>query len=165
MWVEKFWLWIDRWCANVILLVRMWVEKYVEVQPYKIDKVILLVRMWVEKQGITSPYKPRDVILLVRMWVEKLTGGIIWATSYRHPPCEDVSWKIHESIRCRGYVVILLVRMWVEKYTWYCIIHHLLVILLVRMWVEKVCKWTIQGLLTSSSLWGCELKSSSATHI
>ena len=55
----------------------------------------------------------------------------------RHPPCEDVSWKIP------GIQQVLID----------------LVILLVRMWVEKLDLEAKEGGDRSSSMWGCELKS------
>ena len=54
----------------------------------------------------------------------------------RHPPCEDVSWKIP------GIQQVLID----------------LVILLVRMWVEKLDLEAKEGGDRSSSMWGCELK-------
>ena len=98
----------------------------------------------------------------------------------RHPPCEDVSWKIIPISFLTLLTVILLVRMWVEngKYTGHGSKYS--VILLVRMWVEKIPATKLFGtgkviLLVrmwvensnlcfsrnskmSSSMWGCELK-------
>ena len=121
-------------------------------------QVILLVRMWVEKPDEKTNTKARWVILLVRMWVEKaivsLLGGdgkssSLWGCELKnririrtqrlncHPPCEDVSWKIHKNIIRKKWGVILLVRMWVEKTPSSTDNAQRVVILLVRMWVEK----------------------------
>ena len=79
------------------------------------------------------------VILLVRMWVEKVCYRKALPFLHRHPPCEDVSWKIH-SIHFSFVVntVILLVRMWVENLILSISSFGCNVILLVRMWVEKL---------------------------
>ena len=98
----------------------------------------------------------------------------------RHPPCEDVSWKIIpisfltlltvillvrmwvENGKYTGhgskYSVILLVRMWVEKIPATKLFGTGKVILLVRMWVEKSHAWSWRKQTKSSSMWGCELK-------
>ena len=143
-------------------------------------QVILLVRMWVEKNPAELDYQDWVVILLVRMWVEKSLQSLggkhpmsssLWgcelkicpfaefSKSLGHPPCEDVSWKAYILYQAFHKHVILLVRMWVEKSlsiweTIYRIRHppcedvswktliwlsrsERKVILLVRMWVEK----------------------------
>ena len=99
-----------------------------------------------------------DVILLVRMWVEKLYcrsngynkgSSSLWGCELktacssrqwiplRHPPCEDVSWKIAGELSDSLGKVILLVRMWVEKTKNIRQQYIAIVILLVRMWVEN----------------------------
>ena len=80
----------------------------------------------------------------------------------RHPPCEDVSWKIPGIQQVLIDLVILLVRMWVEKLDleakeggdrsssmWGCELKS--------KWFRtfKVCRWL-------SSMWGCELKKRSS---
>ena len=55
----------------------------------------------------------------------------------RHPPCEDVSWKVKDHASEITETVILLVRMWVEKLYGVARHYRTTVILLVRMWVEK----------------------------
>ena len=54
-----------------------------------------------------------------------------------HPPCEDVSWKTRYRLSANWRQVILLV----------------------RMWVEKAISQEVAQITSSSSLWGCELKS------
>ena len=76
----------------------------------------------------------------------------------RHPPCEDVSWKVKDHASEITETVILLVRMWVEKLYGVARHYRTTVILLVRMWVEKHPEWTGGTSWSSSSLWGCELK-------
>ena len=55
----------------------------------------------------------------------------------RHPPCEDVSWKVKDHASEITETVILLVRMWVEKLYGVARHYRTTVILLVRMWVEN----------------------------
>ena len=80
-----------------------------------VRQVILLVRMWVEKVMVA--------VQVGMWWSSSLWGcelKKLWWTRTKtgkcHPPCEDVSWKI--LCHCGFYKlrVILLVRMWVEKY-------------------------------------------------
>ena len=99
--------------------------------------VILLVRMWVEKSRIWLMNITVVVILLVRMWVEKICAIAFGIIPQSHPPCEDVSWKVHLQHTSKTTTVILLVRMWVEN---------------------KISGYLIDP-TGSSSLWGCELKS------
>ena len=103
---------------------------------YFVCPVILLVRMWVENFWAVSFSPPTPVILLVRMWVEKQSGhlealhsrhppceDVSWKVVlvylcyaiFSHPPCEDVSWKIRSIKYWQRCSVILHVRMWVEK--------------------------------------------------
>ena len=101
--------------------------------------VILLVRMWVEMLQSLQWRQWTTVILLVRMWVEILFLLLISFRLRCHPPCEDVSWNI----------------------TWFSLFWDNPVILLVRMWVEIYIRRNVPHKEMSSSLWGCELKSSS----
>ena len=71
------------------------------------------------------------------MWVENTTLDIYLFLLNCHPPCEDVSWKVHLQPTSKTTTVILLVRMWVEN---------------------KISGYLIDP-TGSSSLWGCELKS------
>ena len=160
-------------------------KRRIEARSTRTHDVILLVRMWVEKTPSSTDNAQRVVILLVRMWVEKHTLFRLSPLSRRHPPCEDVSWKSRNSTRslvwsrhppCEDVswkeeainilteqIVILLVRMWVEKTAWCSYPTIRIVILLVRMWVEKVKQLASMSPSVSSSLWGCELKNFS-TH-
>ena len=144
-------------------------------------QVILLVRMWVEKPDEKTNTKARWVILLVRMWVEKaivsLLGGdgkssSLWGCELKnririrtqrlncHPPCEDVSWKdeskhvAHEHMTSsslwgcelkKPHRQQIMLNEWSSS-LWGCelknihssgYLRYLVVILLVRMWVEK----------------------------
>ena len=109
--IDGYWYELDE---DVILLVRMWVEKLDLVYSFCVSIVILLVRMWVEK-SIRS-----TTLILKRsssLWgCELKTFACLFSTvRHRHPPCEDVSWKIVMSDELLSHLVILLVRMWVEK--------------------------------------------------
>ena len=142
----------------VILLVRMWVEKFCQILWCFRIYVILLVRMWVEKKALLDGYKTIESSSLWGCELKSKTckSRIEW---FSHPPCEDVSWKRNGNTDGVFQMVILLVRMWVEKPAapWY--LTAVFVILLVRMWVEKLkSKVLVTASPWSSSLWGCELK-------
>ena len=160
----------------------MWVEKWVWLSYSRRTQVILLVRMWVEKSGsscliLDASHPPCEdvswkancssvssrelVILLVRMWVEKSlrTRGHVknWSSSlwgcelkslyhplvammvHCHPPCEDVSWKIH----IHKSILIHDCHPPCEDVSW----------------KGEDANVTLYA-VWSSSLWGCELKSS-----
>ena len=138
--------------------------------------------MWVEKLVLLTYVREVIVILLVRMWVEKTNSVCpgIWVSSsslwgcelknlsplhkaffFRHPPCEDVSWKAElERKLTSERVVILLVRMWVEKTVTSDIPNSSASSSLWGCELKKSCKPFVSSLLMSSSLWGCELKKS-----
>ena len=127
--------------------------------------VILLVRMWVEKLIQAIGLYRQGVILLVRMWVENHCTGWIRCITYRHPPCEDVSWKGQKwCIRIceKGHPPC-------EDVSWKVSsvypINSSNVILLVRMWVEKTLVNKNKNRKMSSSLWGCELKNTVSLRI
>ena len=112
------------------------------------------------------------LLLSSSLWGCELKGqcNVRSKSNKRHPPCEDVSWKIaidsellkhiessslwgcelkdasrynNRSFKC----VILLVRMWVERlYPSFYSFTRQIVILLVRMWVERQISETIQKL-------------------
>ena len=163
---------------NVILLVRMWVEKKVakwwlyfgkssslwgcelkrriEARSTRTHDVILLVRMWVEKTPSSTDNAQRVVILLVRMWVEKHTLFRLSPLSRRHPPCEDVSWKSRNSTRS----LVWSRHPPCEDVSWkeeaINILTEQIVILLVRMWVEKTawCSYpTIRIVILLVRMW------------
>ena len=143
----------------VILLVRMWVERWGVENYERLCRVILLVRMWVERDLLCLFLWASNVILLVRMWVERTPlvpseklslshppcEDVSWKSwslpklklPHRHPPCEDVSWKICYRLSVYRRYVILLVRMWVERGMEILMGYSRWVILLVRMWVER----------------------------
>ena len=79
--------------------------------------------------------------------------------TWRHPPCEDVSWKVIHHLLCSLYDR----HPSCEDVSWKNYIVYLqtkgFVILHVRMWVEKFYHVTLYEKKTSSSMWGCELKS------
>ena len=136
----------------------MWVENLNRFCSRILSIVIFLVRMWVENVGNQNLRNGRchppcedvswkgceceycddeNVILLVRMWVEKMAGWFLFPLSIRHPPCEDVSWKINWCAFPRGGAC----HPPCEDVSW----------------KRNVWKYRIHyG--TSSSLWGCELK-------
>ena len=95
----------------------------------------------------------------------KSNSSIINRFCQRHPPCEDVSWKITAIIFMILLPVILHVRMWVEKWCPCIRWKPLLVILHVRMWVEKTRKIRKGNRTMSSSMWGCELKNVSCCQV
>ena len=180
MWVENFCSARIRHRHSVILLVRMWVENLSWLTSAQERQVILLVRMWVENSSATVAQSVENVILLVRMWVEnsgtyvtnvsgsssslwgcelKILPLSVFLLTHRHPPCEDVSWKVLDSIDwdmptshppCEdvSWKDMLKIMKKAEKSSslwgcelkkqraqhWLCISK---VILLVRMWVEK----------------------------
>ena len=105
------------WCCIVILLVRMWVEKYMGRVNKTSCPVILLVRMWVEKCKTCcyrAPVKSSSLWgceLKRYYYIDRncvLLSSSLWGCElkrleqrwnrwpYCHPPCEDVSWKAEE---------------------------------------------------------------------
>ena len=79
---------------------------------------------------------------------------------HRHPPCEDVSWKMMKQWKGTWYLVILLVRMWVENQTANTATRESLGHPPCEdvSWKAMVKSYLLTN-LPSSSLWGCELKS------
>ena len=80
-------------------------------------------------------------------------------TGKRHPPCEDVSWKVLDSIDWDS--PNMSSSLWgceLKNEAYGTLTDRDYVILLVRMWVEKIPLKKELHLLGSSSLWGCELK-------
>ena len=159
MWVEKLSVQFVQSFRLVILLVRMWVEKYLTYWIFPPLHVILLVRMWVEKNPAELDYQDWVVILLVRFWVEHSMFAFFFRLSMCHPPCEDVSWKTSFYVYC----AVFYRHPPCEDVSWKVAAKpgwkapH--VILLVRMWVENLSLRRIFQVPRSSSLWGCELKS------
>ena len=178
-------MWVERRCTGntrsnkcVILLVRMWVERHIqEASCCSLSSSSL----WgCELKGKCDNYvvDPETVIL----WGCELKNlhHVPTCTATSHPPCEDVSWKNDDIRILNQCFVILLVRMWVEKSICSSVISgrhchppcedvswkntywtdelKANVILLVRMWVEKLYGRSGTETLSSSSLWGCELK-------
>ena len=79
--------------------------------------VILLVRMWVENASRNEPQRvTRQSSSLWGCELKNCEDDYEGSRQKRHPPCEDVSWKINGKGGCGKTTVILLVRMWVEKY-------------------------------------------------
>ena len=160
MWVENQRLRLYLYLFPVILLVRMWVEKCDKILQTIWRWVILLVRMWVEKcVNLSMIYSSTSSSSLwgceLKNWlnlynVRYLLSSSLWgcelkrwwtkfeSITWRHPPCEDVSWKVIHHLLCslydrhpscedvswKNYIVylqtkgfvILHVRMWVEKF-------------------------------------------------
>ena len=107
------------------------------VSIFSIDTVSLLVRLWVEINNLIKQLVPSLVSLLVRLWVEIAIPAL----------------------SCSARNVSLLVRLWVEISYFYLII--------LRKLGQPPCEavsWnnfyiSIRiALVTSASLWGCELK-------
>ena len=143
--------------------------------------VILLVRMWVEKHPEWTGGTSWSSSSLWGCELKTCCGSVGNAMS-GHPPCEDVSWKLAHTMNlicplchppCEDVSwkddelnlkalldVILHVRMWVEKSYTTCSAAFTIVILLVRMWVEKTISSIYRQKVSSSSMWGCELKNS-----
>ena len=144
--------------ADVILLVRMWVERSEMCQmlkllkssslwgcelkediPYSnpsLDNVILLVRMWVER---THVIKRKNMPVSSSLWgceLKEKKGWIKWKIG-SHPPCEDVSWKFIPILRKRERET--------SSSLWGCEL-------------KEFRKGKTKSPSTSSSLWGCELK-------
>ena len=144
------------------------------------ENVILLVRMWVEKMAgwflfpLSIRHPPCEDVSWKINWCAFPRGGachppcedVSWKLAHTmnlicplcHPPCEDVSWKDDELNLKALLDVILHVRMWVEKSYTTCSAAFTIVILLVRMWVEKTISSIYRQKVSSSSMWGCELK-------
>ena len=140
MWVEKRTKCGNNVHADVILLVRMWVENLI-VREYA-DWARSSSLWGCELKIVVSLAFPKDEKSSSLWGCElKIKGSDCTCISFRHPPCEDVSWKSENISEYYYDDVILLVRMWVEKPNSQLV--------------------TVAG-ETSSSLWGCELKSHSA---
>ena len=151
--------------------------------------VILLVRMWVEISNnifmllVFIGHPPCEDVswnTILRAissaidWCHPPCEDVSWNTILRaissaidwcHPPCEDVSWNHHIIVIFDVMEVILLVRMWVEiPDHWICQVFR------PRHPPCEDVSWNIQKALKlnkkvgSSSLWGCELKSSHNCH-
>ena len=122
----------------------MWVENDRTVLCYRIIIVILLVRMWVEKLYCRSNGYNKGSSSLWGCELKTACSSRQWIP-LRHPPCEDVSWKIAGELSDSLGKVILLVRMWVEKTKNIRQQYIAIVILLVRMWVEKLFDFSISN--------------------
>ena len=142
----------------------MWVEKII-LRTLTVDGlVILLVRMWVEKDmQMISPFtytssslwgcelkSERSCIRDYRNGhppCEDVSWKIVWSCktlqNYSHPPCEDVSWKV------LGPLLFMLVHRHppCEDVSW-----------------KSLCLTFLSRFHWSSSLWGCELKILSLRH-
>ena len=124
--------------SGVSLLVRLWVEIWLNCKRNLKHIVSLLVRLWVEMPD-TGPLVPEESC-------QPPCEAVSWNVSqqkcgyshYRQPPCEAVSWNVvHDRCAYKPSHVSLLVRLWVEI-------------------LVGVSAWS--GGDMSASLWGCELK-------
>ena len=123
----------------VILLVRMWVEKI----PLKKELHLLgSSSLWGCELKNHICYIPIHNFLSSSLWGCELKK-FWWTrtkTGKRHPPCEDVSWKVLDSIDWDS--PNMSSSLWgceLKNEAYGTLTDRDYVILLVRMWVEKVC--------------------------
>ena len=105
--------------TRVDLLVRSWIERWLEVARSNPILVDLLVRSWIESLPLSSLSRAEMVDLLVRSWIERSPisrekwrkkSTSLWGRELKdimdiqdidkfcRPPCEVVNWKnsLHE---------------------------------------------------------------------
>ena len=142
----------------VILLARMWVEKVFLVLSINVMKSSSLwgceLKSWqVNPYGTTGrssslwgcelkcyhSISTKSVVWSSSLWGCELKGNRnwIWRNGCGHPPCEDVSWKIHINVKSRSRCKLSSSRGSELKFYQRKLLNH---------------RWS------SSSSWGCELK-------
>ena len=156
----KYWNSVDTMTKGCVsLLVRLWIEIYMQLSFLQISAVSLLVRLWIEMTE--SP----------KFFYQCLSSASLWGCELKSK--SDFFFKFF-------YTVSLLVRLWIEIYMHHAIPIIAIVSLLVRLWIEIIMvpsscivrevsllvRLWIEIQLTvpvlflpeSASLWGCELK-------